>query len=183
VLAKLWRFCLYRDSGPTLILDRLQQVEHEAYLTLTAERAGVMVPEVLAAGRFGPSRDAAPVTRVPDGLALSEVNGADLSDGTLDEVVQAVLRLRDADIAHGALGGDTIIVSNQGVCIRDFRRASASAPDSRMDGDLAAALGAMAVRAGAERTAAATRVLPVDTAHSAAAPCRCPAAPASSRPA
>jgi uncharacterized protein (TIRG00374 family) len=168
VLAKLWRFCLYRDSGPTLILDRMQQVEHEAYLTLTAERAGVMVPEVLAAGRFGPSRDAALVTRVPDGLALSEVNGADLSDGTLDEVLRAVLRLRDADIAHGALGGDTIIVSNQGVCIRDFRRASASAPDSRLDGDLAAALGAMAVRAGAERTAAAaTRVLPVDTARGA----------------
>jgi uncharacterized protein (TIRG00374 family) len=127
-----------------------------------------MVPEVLAAGRFGPSRDAALVTRVPDALALSEANGADLSDGTLDEVVRAVLRLRDADIAHGALGGDTIIISNRGVCIRDFRRASASAPDSRLDGDLAAALGAMAVRAGAERTAAATtRVLPVDTARGA----------------
>ena len=25
MLAKVWRFCLYRDSGPTLILDRLQQ--------------------------------------------------------------------------------------------------------------------------------------------------------------
>lgn len=30
VLAKLWRFCVYRDSGPTLVLDRLQQVEHGA---------------------------------------------------------------------------------------------------------------------------------------------------------
>ena len=40
VLAKLWRFAIYRDSGPTLIMDRLQQVEHEAYLTLMAERAG-----------------------------------------------------------------------------------------------------------------------------------------------
>ena len=67
MLAKLWRFCLYRDSGPTLILDRLQQVEHEAYLTLMAGRAGVPVPDVLAAGRFGPSRDAALVTRLPDG--------------------------------------------------------------------------------------------------------------------
>jgi hypothetical protein len=74
VLAKLWRFCLYRDSGPTLILDRLQQVEHEAYLTLIAGRAGVPVPEVLAAGRFGPSRDAALVTRVPDGPTLSEAH-------------------------------------------------------------------------------------------------------------
>ena len=71
VLAKLWRFCVYRDSGPTLILDRLQQVEHEAYLTLMAGRAGVLVPEVLAAGRFGPSGDAALVTRVPGRPALA----------------------------------------------------------------------------------------------------------------
>ena len=68
MLAKLWRFCLYRDSGPTLILDRLQQVEHEAYLTLMAGRAGVLVPDVIAAGRFGPSRDAALVTSLPDGV-------------------------------------------------------------------------------------------------------------------
>ena len=168
VLAKLWRFGLYRDSGPTLILDRLQQVEHEAYLTFTAARAGVLVPDVLAAGRFGPSRDAALVTTVPDGTALSEADGADLADGTLDEILRATLRLRSAGIAHGALGGDTIIVSGQGVCVRDFRRASASAPVSRLDSDLAAALGAMAVRAGAERTAAAAvRVLDADAARGA----------------
>jgi len=167
VLAKLWRFCLYRDSGPTLILDRLQQVEHEAYLTLIAGRAGVLVPDVLAAGRFGPSRDAALVTGLPDGPALSEA-GDGLADGTLDEILLAVLRLRQAGIAHGALGGDTIIVSGQGACIRDFRRASAAAPASRLDSDLAAALGAMAVRAGAERTgAAAARVLDPGTARGA----------------
>jgi uncharacterized protein (TIRG00374 family) len=168
VLAKVWRFCLYQDSGPTLILDRLQQVEHEAYLTLMAGRAGIGVPDVMAAGRFGPSRDAALVTRVPDGPALSEAVGADLADGTLDEIVRTVLRLRHAGLAHGALGGDTIVVSDRGICIRDFRRASASAPASRLDRDLAAALGAMAVRAGAERTAAAaTRVLDPDTARGA----------------
>ena len=77
-------------------------------------------------------------------------------------------RLREAGIAHGALGGDTIIVSGQGVCIRNFRRASASAPAGRLDTDLAAALAAMAVRAGAERTAAAAaRVLDADTARGA----------------
>jgi uncharacterized protein (TIRG00374 family) len=168
MLAKLWRFCLYRDSGPTLILDRLQQVEHEAYLTLMAGRAGVPVPDVLAAGRFGPSRDAALVTRLPDGPALSQADGAGLADAILDEVLLAVLQLREARIAHGALGGDTIIVSDRGICVRDFRRASASAPAGRLDGDLAAALGAMAVRAGPERTAAtAARVLDADTARAA----------------
>jgi uncharacterized protein (TIRG00374 family) len=168
VLAKLWRFAVYRDSGPTLILDRLQQVEHEAYLTLMAGRAGVLVPDVLAAGRFGPSHDAALVTRVPAGHALSEADGAGLPDGTLDEILLAALRLRGARLAHGALGGDTIIVSGQGICIRDFRRASASAPASRLDTDLAAALGALAVCAGAERTAAAAaRVLDADAARGA----------------
>ena len=68
----------------------------------------------------------------------------------------------------GALGGDTIIVSDQGICIRNFRHASASAPASRLDTDVAAALAAMAVRAGAERTAAAAaRVLEADTARGA----------------
>ena len=168
MLAKLWRFCLYRDSGPTLILDRLQQVEHEAYLTLMAERAGVLVPDVLGAGRFGPSRDAALVTRLPDGPVLSRADGACLADATLDEILLAVVRLREARIAHGALGGDTIIVSDRGICVRDFRRASASAPADRLDGDLAAALAAMAVRAGPERTAAAAaRVLDADTARGA----------------
>jgi uncharacterized protein (TIRG00374 family) len=168
VLAKLWRFCFYRDSGPALILDRLQQVEHEAYLTFVAGRAGVLVPEVLAAGRFGPARDAALVTRLPDGPVLAEAGDAVLPDETLDEVLVAVLRLRAARVAHGTLGAETIIVSPAGICLKDFRSASASAPDGRLDGDLAAALAAMAVRAGAERTAAAAaRVLDADTARGA----------------
>jgi uncharacterized protein (TIRG00374 family) len=162
VLAKLWRFSVYRDSGPTLILDRLQQVEHEAYLTFMAGRARVLVPEVLVAGRFGPSKDAALVTSVPDGPILAQA-GAGIADGTLDEILRTVLRLRQADLAHGTLGGDTIIVADQGICIRGFRSASASAPVSRLDSDLAAALAAMAVQAGAERTAAAAaRVLDAD---------------------
>jgi uncharacterized protein (TIRG00374 family) len=169
MLAKLWRFCFYRDSGPTLILDRLQQVEHEAYLTMMAGRTGVVVPEVLAAGRFGPSRDAALVTRLPDGRALAEVDAAALSDETLDELLRSVLRLRGAGIAHGALGAETIVVSTDGgLCLRDFRCASSSAPAARLDGDLAAALAAMAVRVGAERTAdSAARALDSDAARGA----------------
>jgi uncharacterized membrane protein YbhN (UPF0104 family) len=177
MLAKLWRFCLYRDSGPTLILDRMQQVEHEAYLTLMAGRAGVLVPEVLAAGRFGPSSDAALVTRLPDGPPLSQAADANLADttvadtvadATLDELLLTVLRLRAAGIAHGALGSDTIILAAEGICVRSFRCASSPAPASRLDSDLAAVLAAMAVRAGIERTAAAAaRVLDADLALSA----------------
>ena len=36
LLTKAGRFLLYRDSGPSLMITRLQQVEHDAYLTLRA---------------------------------------------------------------------------------------------------------------------------------------------------
>ena len=71
LLAKTVRFLFYRDSGPTLALTRRQQVEHEAYLTLMADRAGARVPTVLAAGPAGPARDALLVTRPPPGRPLS----------------------------------------------------------------------------------------------------------------
>ncbi|HUY32536.1 MAG TPA: hypothetical protein VMV69_07115, partial [Pirellulales bacterium] len=71
LLSKTARFLLYRDSGPTLTLTRRQQVEHEAYLTLLADRAGVRVARVLAAGPAGPARDALLVTCPPPGRPLS----------------------------------------------------------------------------------------------------------------
>jgi hypothetical protein len=78
-------------------------------------------------------------------------------------VLHTVLCLRQAGIAHGSLGAETVIFSADGVCITDFRGASALAPAERLDGDLAAALGALAAWAGVERTAAAAaRVLDTD---------------------
>jgi uncharacterized membrane protein YbhN (UPF0104 family) len=71
-LAKATRFLFYRDSGPTLTFTRRQQVEHEAYLTLMAGRAGVRVATVMAAGPAGPAHDALFVTRPPDGARLAD---------------------------------------------------------------------------------------------------------------
>ncbi len=71
LLAKTARFLFYRDSGPTLALTRRQQVEHEAYLTLMAARAGARVPAVLEAGPAGPAHDALLVTSPPTGSRLS----------------------------------------------------------------------------------------------------------------
>jgi tRNA A-37 threonylcarbamoyl transferase component Bud32 len=121
MLGKLWRFCFYRDSEAPLILDRLQQVEHEAYLIFMPGRADALVPEVLAASKFGPSKDAALVTRLPDGRVLAEADDATLCNETLEELLQTVLRLRKAGLAHGALGAETIIITTYRICLRDFR--------------------------------------------------------------
>jgi hypothetical protein len=50
LLNSTWSYLWYRDEAPSLTLSRLQQVEHEAFLTLLAERAGVPVLPVVAAG-------------------------------------------------------------------------------------------------------------------------------------
>ena len=71
LLAKVWRFLWYRDSGPTLLLTRLQQVEHEAYLTLAARHAGVHAPDVLVAASAPSGDEALLVTVAPPGRALA----------------------------------------------------------------------------------------------------------------
>ena len=162
-LRKVWRFCIYRDSGPTLVLNRLQQVEHEAYLTFLADHAGVRVPEVVAAGRCGPSHDAALVTQLPAGTPARRTGGRGPQRRVVDDYLRAVLTLRARrDLARGAQ--PATVVATDGPLLRDFRRASSSAPPTRTDRDVAAAVAAIGVVVGVQRTVAATcRVLDTET--------------------
>ena len=155
LLTKAGRFLLYRDSGPSLTLTRLQQVEHEAYLTLRAGQAGVTVPEVAEAGTAGPTRDALLVCRLPPGTALSDADAAEISDVMLDDLYRQLLILRRARIAHGAISGDAVLAdpAAQAVALADFRNASAGASPDQLDRDLAGALAATAVAVGTERAA------------------------------
>jgi uncharacterized membrane protein YbhN (UPF0104 family) len=155
LLTKAGRFLLYRDSGPGLTLTRLQQVEHEAYLTLRAGQAGVTVPEIAEAGTAGPAHDALLVGRLPPGTALSDADAAEISDVMLDDLYRQLLILRRARIAHGAISGDAVLVdpAAQTVALADFRNASASASPDQLDRDLAGALAATAVVVGTQRAA------------------------------
>ncbi len=155
LLTKAGRFLLYRDSGPSLTLTRLQQVEHEAFLAMRAARAGAAVPEVVEAGTAGPSRDALLVYRLPRGTLLSDADPADLTDVALDDVYRQLLILRQARIAHGAISGDALLVNPaaQTVMLTDFRNVSAAASADQLDRDLAGAMAAIAATAGAERAA------------------------------
>jgi undecaprenyl-diphosphatase len=162
LLTKAGRFVLYRDSGPSLTITRLQQVEHEAYLTLRAARAGVAVPEIVEAGTAGPSRDALLVSRLPPGTALTDADAAQISDAMLDDLYRQLMILRQARIAHGAISGDTLLAdpAAQAIVLADFRNGSASAPPDRLDHDTAGALATTAIAVGAERAAdAAARCL------------------------
>lgn len=49
-MAKVWRAVWYRESS-TLSISRLQQVEHEGFVTLLAARNSVPTQDVVKAGR------------------------------------------------------------------------------------------------------------------------------------
>ncbi len=162
LLAKVFRFVFYRDSGPTLALTRVQQVEHEAYLTLAAERSGARVPSVVAAGSTGPSHDAVLVTRPPAGSRLSDLRPLDEgpTDAGAADLLAQVDRLQVARIAHGAINEDTVVIGEHGASgLVDFRAAVAAAPAERLDRDLAGALATLALAIGPERAVAAASVL------------------------
>jgi glycosyltransferase 2 family protein len=155
LLTKAGRFLLYRDSGPSLTITRLQQVEHEAYVTMRAGLADVAVPEIVEAGTAGPSHDALLVCRMPPGTALSDADAAEINDATLDDLYRQLLTLRRARIAHGAISGDAVLVDPVAgtVVLADFRNASVRASPDQLDRDLAGAIAATAVVVGAERAA------------------------------
>ena len=155
LLTKVGRFLLYRDSGPSLTITRLQQVEHEAYVTMRAGLADVAVSEIVEAGTAGPSQDALLVYRMPPGTALSDMDAAEISDAMLDELYRQLLTLRRARIAHGAISGDAVLVDPVAgtVVLADFRNASVRASPDQLDRDLASAIAATAVVIGAERAA------------------------------
>ena len=165
LLTKAGRFLFYRDSGPSLTLTRLQQVEHEAYLTLRAGQAGVAVPEILEAGTAGSSGDALLVCRLPPGTTLSDADAASISDAALDDLYGQLLALRRARIAHGAMSGDALLIDPAAgtSAVADFRNASSNASPYQLDRDMAGAIAATAVAVGAERAAAcAARCLDAD---------------------
>ena len=153
LLTKAGRFLLYRDSGPSLTITRLQQVEHEAYVTMRAGLADVAVPEIVEAGTTGPSHDALLVCRMPPGTALSDIDAAEVSDAALDDMYRQLLTLRRARIAHGAISGDAVLVDpvTGTVVLADFRNASVQASPDQLDRDLASAIAATAVVIGSDR--------------------------------
>ena len=109
LLSKVTRSVLYKDGGPSVHLTRLSEVEHQAYVTLLAERADVRVPPVVVAGVAGPGA-ALLVIRPVDGTRLIDADPATITDALLDDLWSQVHRLHEARVAHGALNAQHVVI-------------------------------------------------------------------------
>ena len=161
-LASIWSSLWHRGERPSLGFGRLRLVEHEAFLTLLAERAGIPVLPVVAAG-MATERDALLVSEVT-GRSIGSVDPTEVDDELVRQIWRAMGPLHDLGIAHGQLDGERIVVRSDGTpAIGDFGGARVAAPDGTMMADLAQVLVTTALIVGPERAiAAATDVLGKD---------------------
>ncbi len=160
LLSTLWRTVWYREAGSPLCLGRLQQVEHEAFLTLFARQAGVRTDTVVTAGATADD-DALLVLR-RSGQLLADV--ADRTDpGRLAGGVWAlVARLNDHGIAHGQLDDRHVLADGDepggdDVGVADFRGATVAANETQRRTDEVQAFVTTVGLVGPERAVGAAR--------------------------
>ena len=152
VMYKLRRFLasLEVEDEPRLSTPR-HEVEHEAFVTLLAERAGVRTPHIVLARELGHG-PALLVTRRIDGRTLAEMGADEVTDGLIDEIWRQVRTLGKARIAHHDLRLDHILVDEQGLpWLLDFTFARAGAGEKRVGQDVAEVMVGLASKVGTER--------------------------------
>src|SRR5262249_1201903 len=149
-----WSRLWYRTESPSTRVGRLQQVEHEAFATLLAERAGVPVMPVVVAG-LAWERDAVLVT------AAHATPAARLaSEAASDELLMgwwlAVDSLHQAGVAHGDVNTYALVVRDDGVpALTGLAAASTNPSPAQLATDLAQLLVATALVVGPEPAVAA----------------------------
>jgi uncharacterized membrane protein YbhN (UPF0104 family)/tRNA A-37 threonylcarbamoyl transferase component Bud32 len=149
-LARQWRSLSYRDPPRSAPVGRVEQVEHEALVTLMAARAGVRAPEVVTAA-LGPEGNALVVTRQPDVEPLERFSPDQVSDDTLLALWEQAHRLHAAGIAHGRLNLGNVLVTENGPMLVDWGAATLGAPQSALDIDVAELVVACTVLVGPDR--------------------------------
>ena len=131
LLAKAWNSLWYRGDSAHLALGRREQVEHEAFITLLAERGGVSVLPVVAAG-MASENDALLVTEVT-GRPLAALGADEVDGGLLEHIWDNAARLHDLSIGHGLLDDSLIVIRPDGSpAFGNFSQAEVSASEDEL---------------------------------------------------
>ena len=149
LMAKAWRALWFRGTA-AVALSRLQQVEHEGFLTLLATRNDVPAQDVLKAGRTA-DNDAIIVLGVR-GTPLAAEGTAALD--TIDAVWDTVFALGAAGLAHSDLHAGAFRVDRGQVLIDSMARASVATDQDSRNIDLAQLLTLSALALGTDEALA-----------------------------
>ena len=169
LITSVWSSVWNRGETPR-VGGRLHQVEHEAFVTLLAERVGVTVLPVVTAG-LAEGRDAILVIDTGDARPLSALGPHDVGDATLARIWQLDAGLFGARIAHGQLDGDAVVVRPDGMpAVGDLGEASVSSSSIALQADRAQLLVATALTVGVERAVKAAHTALGDDAIAAVLP-------------
>jgi uncharacterized protein (TIRG00374 family) len=135
LVSAAWYAIWYR--GATRVgAGRLEQVEHEAFITLAAERGGVPVMPVVAAGEADQG-DALLVVDA-DGRTMSSLDAGQADIDLLRGSWQVLGGLHALGISHGQVNADTLIVRPDGsAAFTGFGAARVAAPEGALHTDQA----------------------------------------------
>jgi uncharacterized membrane protein YbhN (UPF0104 family) len=112
LVGSLWDALTKRGESPRLSMTRRERVEREAMVGLLAERAGVPLLPVVAAGQ-GVRGEAMLVTAAAQ-QTLAEVPADTLTDQTVAEVWAALAPLHSQGIAHRTITAEHIVATEDG---------------------------------------------------------------------
>ena len=173
LLANVWQRLWYRQSETTSV-GRQEQAEHEGYLTMVAERAGVPVQPVIAAGEAW-GRDALLVRR-DDGVLLTDAPDGAFGRAQAHASWQALAALHGIGMAHNDLRSRRLVLDGDSVRITDLDSAGLGAEESELAADRSRLLVLTALRLGVDDAVAVAREEIGDDALVAAMPYLQPAA-------
>jgi len=152
LLYRAYRFVRLRNVGDARPAASLfQAVEHQALVTMMAERAGVHVPRVDRVVKAH-DRTALLVMEKVGGSSLGQLPGEGISDELLLRLWTEVDTLHDARIAHRSLRAANVMVDPAGQpLLVDFSFSELAASGRQMDLDVAEFLASLAILVGADR--------------------------------
>ncbi len=153
LLEKVWRTALYADDGPRLRRSRLEAVEHEALVTLLAQRAGVPTRDVVVSAESS-TGDAVLVFHDAS-RPLASLEPDELDDRALARAWHAVVVLGAARIAHHRIDPDTLVAFGDEVGVVDLDRATIAPRPEHLLVDRAQLHATLAALVGVERAVAA----------------------------
>ena len=147
ILSTVWRTVWYREPGSPVAPGRLQQAEHEAFITLLVQQAGIITQQVVTAGAT--VGDDVVLVLAPVGVELGDAPER-WSPSVARQVWEVVGRLHDSGIAHGELDDRHLIIDGDEVGLIGFRGATVAATEQQLCSDRAQVLMTTVVGLGAD---------------------------------